>query len=237
MMTYEEILNGSRAALNDQDGEVFTNGFLLAYLNMALSELQEIFELNSIPVTQKTSTVIDVPSGNTEVTFAPTPPIVGVDYLPSDLVEINQLWESADGQNKWVPVTKKDYLTRDILPGAATLNCFGVWAWQDQAIQLLACIQDRDLKLDYIKSLFLTLVLGDLDEDNTILNTDLFLQFRTAGLAAEFVDENDARAAKNNNYAAISLERSLGISTKGKQSIIYRRRPFRTSFKRRGVLI
>lgn len=211
--------------MNDQDRAVYTDAVLLPYLNIALSELQEIFELNNIPVTSTTSATIAVPAGTSLIGYLTVP------ALPLDLVEIQQMWESATGQNNWVPVTKQEYLTASIL-GNVQLSIFGVWAWLDQQINVRATITPIDIKLDYIQNLFAEITIGLVGTNNVIVNTDTFFQYRTAALAAEFIEENITRADKLNMYGVSGLERSLGISIKGKQSIAVRRRPFRAAFKR-----
>jgi len=236
-MTYDDVLVNSAALMNDASQRKYTSVIQLPYLNLALSELQEIFELNNIPVTQKSSDVINVPSGIDEVGFAPDPPILGTPYLPNDLIEINELFESPEGQNDWTRVVKREYLTRSIIPGGTETSYFGVWSWQEQEIKLLAANQNRDLRLDYIKNLFPILDVETMLDDLTVINSATFLQYRTAGLCAEYLAENPTRASSLNGNALLSLDRTLGISTKGKQSIVYRRRPFRAAFKRRGIII
>ena len=230
MATWTSLLARSAALLNDQERANYTDIVLLPYLNISLSELQEIFELNNIPVTNETSAVIAVPSATSVIGFTTVP------SLPSNLVEIQQLWESQTGLNLWTPVTKKEFLTASIL-GSVSLTMFGVWAWIDQEIHVRAAVNPIDLKLDYIKSLFTELTIGQLGVQNTILNTDSFFVNRVAALGAEFIDENLTRADKLNLQAIGGLERSLGISIKGKQTIAVRRRPFRAAFKRRRTMI
>src|SRR5437762_1794434 len=103
MQSWSGLLLTTRALLNDQDDAVYHDAILLPYLNMALQELQEIFELNSIPATELTSDVITVVAGKTEIGFTTTP------KLPTDLVEIQQIYESMTGQNNWTPVVRRDY--------------------------------------------------------------------------------------------------------------------------------
>jgi len=230
MATWTGMLGRSSALLNDQDRATYTDVVLLPYLNITLSELQELFELNNIPVTNETSAVIAVPAGTSIIGFTTVP------SLPVNLIEIQQLFESQTGQNVWTPVTKREFLTASIL-GATPISMFGIWAWIDQEITLRAAVNAVDLKLNYIKSLFVELTSSMLGQQNTILNTDSFIQYRVAGLAAEFIDENVTRADKLNGFAVMGLERSLGISIKGKQSIAVRRRPFRAAFKRRRTMV
>ena len=234
-MTWEESLAVSAALLNDPLQESFTNAVMLPYLNLARSELQESFELNNIPVTNETSAIIPVPAGTIAIGYPPDPPLVGTPYLPDDLIEIQELYESQTDQNNWIPLTKKNFLTTSTL-GNTELSIFGVWAWMDQEIRVLSALTAIDLKIDYIKSLFATLEEADLADIIEIRNIATFLQYRVAGLSAEFVSEDLQRAGNLNSFAAMSIERSLGISVKGQQSIVTRRRPFRASWKRRGIL-
>ncbi len=229
MGTWSSNLVKSAALMNDQDRAVYTDAVLLPYLNIALSELQEIFELNNIPSTSVTSATIAVPAGTSLIGFLTVP------ALPTDLVEIQQLWESQTGQNNWTPMGKREYLTAAIV-GSTQLSMFGVWAWLDQQINLRAANTPLDLKLDYIQNLFAEITIGLVGTNNAVINTDTFFQYRTAALAAEFIEENISRADKLNIYGVSGLERSLGISVKGKQSIAVRRRPFRAAFKRSRTL-
>jgi hypothetical protein len=229
--TWSSILANSRALLNDQVDAVYHDEVLLAYLNMALQELQEIYELNDIPVTHQTSAVVTVAAGITRIAFTGTVP-----QLPPDLIEIHELFESDAGQNVWTPVTKRSYLTTSLIGDRTPIAKFGVWSWENQEIHLLESLQDNDLKMDYIKSVFPELTLTALQSKNNILNSETFLQYRVAGLAAEFIEENFIRADKLNAFGAMGLERGLGISVKAQQVIPVRRRPFRASFKRRRVI-
>lgn len=214
--------------MNDQARATYTDEVLLAYLNIARSELQEIYELNDIPATHKTSSIISVPIGETRVAFTGT-----VAQLPVDLVEINKLWESDEGQDVWSPVIRQDYLTNWIPANNAPVSKFGVWAWQDQEIKLLPSLQVNDLKIDYLASLFFELDINSIQQRVNIRSIDTTLEFRVAGLAAEFIEENFTRANSMNNLAGTALTRALGISIKGQQAIATRRRPFRAAFKAR----
>lgn len=236
-MTYDDVLIRSAALMNDESQTEYTSVRQLPYLNMALSELQEIFQQNDIPVVQTSSPVLNVPAGETAITFEPDVPVPGVDYLPDNLVEIQELYSSPEGQEQWMRVDKRDYLTGDILPAGTELSFIRVWAWQEQEVRFLACNQDNDVKLDILVSLFPVIDSDNVDDELTIINSATFLSYRTAALCAEFFAENPTRAASLNGNAVLALDRTLGISTKGKQSIVYRRRPFRASWKRRGVLI
>lgn len=225
-MTWAEILQLSAGGLNDTARDKFTDAVLLPYLNMARIELEEIFELNSIPVTEETSAILTVPLNTSAIGFNSTPP------LPADLIEIIRLYESTTTLNDFIEVARRDFITPYIMAGS-TYTSFGIWAWTGQEIRVRAAANAIDIKIDYIKALFANMItIPIINQQNEVRNTDGFLHFRTAGLASEFIDENTTRATSLNGFAGNSLERSLGISVKGMQILATRRRPFRASFKR-----
>jgi hypothetical protein len=62
-LTSGTVMNQAAALLNDPSRTVYTYPVQIPYLNQALQELQELFELNNIPVTDTvTSTPIEVPA-------------------------------------------------------------------------------------------------------------------------------------------------------------------------------
>ena len=217
------VLVSSAALMNDPNQTQYTNAALLPYLRIAMQELQEFYELHSIPVTQRVSAVINMPAGTIEVGFDPTVPT-----LPDNLVEIVQLWESNEGQNQWIPMTKQSFLPH-YLEGAE-VGYFIYWVWEDNKIKVLPSNNDNDIKIDYIAQLFNDVI----DEDTQIgvINAKTFLEFRTAGLASEFIERNQTSALSLNGNAGVALERATGIAVKGKQAINTRRRPFRSAYKR-----
>lgn len=231
MITAGSIMANSAALLNDTARQIFTNTNQLPYLNIALKELQEQFALNNVPVTSVTSAVINVPAGITEIGFQTTPPTTNP-VLPDNLVEIQQIWERLEGTNPYIPMTKVDYLPH-YLEGQL-VSAFSWWAWQDQKILILESNQDNDLKLNYIKHLFPEI--EDEDDPIEVINADSFLHYRVAGLCAQFIGEDKARADSLNMMAIAAIERSVGISVKGGQLIRTRRLPFRAAFKARNYL-
>lgn len=223
-------MNQAAALMNDVARSIYPYSIQIPYLNMALQELQEIFELNNVPVTDTvTSSPIDVPAGNTAITFAPAVPIVGVDYLPDDLIEPKVVWERQDGIDPYVPMTRVDFLPRYM--EGVEINQFLYFVWQSQEIRFLAANQDNQIKIDYIRNLFAAFV--DETDEVSIINTASFLEYRTAGLLAQFCGENPTRAQSLNQDAILALDRSVGIGTKGRQAINIRHRPFRSAYKRR----
>lgn len=224
------IITTVASLMNDTAQTKYTNAAVLPYFNLALNILQEIFELNGIPVTHKTSpAVITIKAGVDKIGFDTTP------ALPSDLIEIEQLWESTFGLNQWIPMVKKDFLPH-VLQNNTTISQFLIYAWKDEHLEFIAANADIDIKIDYVGSIFKTPIkIVNVDVNIPIVNIETYLDFETAALCAMFIAENETRAMVLNGQAGEALSRALGIPVKGMQSIFTRRRPFRSAFKRRGI--
>lgn len=227
-LTAAQVMNAAASALNDTARSTYTYTVQIPYLNMALRELQEIFEEYEIPVASTvTGAAINIPTGEDHMEFdgvAPTP------ALPDDLVEPQALWVSPEGEDLYIgPIPKVKILPR-YLEGV-DINFIDQFVWESQQIKFFAATVDLDVKIDYIKNLF-SEVTHENDELN-VINAQTFLQYRTAALVAEFVEENKIRADTLNGFAGTGLDRVLGIGTKGKQASMTRRRPFRLGYKQR----
>lgn len=226
-LTAGTVMNGSASLLNDTNRTVYTYAAQLPYLKIALQELREDFELNSIPVTENVSSVIQINSGVTEILYnaagTPTNP-----KLPDDMAEPKQLWERARDIDPYTPMSRKDFLPHYY--EGVQISQFLIYTWQDQKIKLLSANRNNDIKIDYVKELFQSIV--DENSPINVVNAITALQFRTAGLCAEFIERNIPSANSLNAGALLALNRAEGIGIKGKQSIVTRRRPFRSSYKR-----
>ena len=225
------IMNQAAALMNDAVRSIYTYPFQIPYLNQALQELQELFELNNVPVTDTfTSDPIEVPTGTTAIGFPPDPVIPDTPYLPEDLIEPKVFWVSSFGQeDEFVNIQRLDFLPR--WQEGVEINQITSFVWQSQELRFLPCNAINYVKLDYIRSLFVPFV--DEDDEVSVVNAASFLEYRLAGLLAQFMGENPTRAQELNNFAGLALDRALGIGAKGRQAINTRRRPFRSGYKRR----
>lgn len=223
-LTAGTVMNASAALLNDVARTNFTYAYQVPYLNVALQELQEYFELNNIPATNISSAAIPVNAGISVLNYNVIP------GLPDDMIEPQQLWERERGIDPYVPMTPVEFLPHNL--EGVSLNQLVYWTWQNQEIRFLPSNQNNDVKLDYIQNLFVPVV----DENSLInlVNAATFLEYRTAALCAEFIGENKTRADDLNTFAGLAIDRTTGIGTKGKQGMVTRRRPFRSNWKRRG---
>jgi hypothetical protein len=222
------VLAKASTLLNDTARTTYTYASVLPYLQLALQELQEIFELNNIPATQLSSALINIPAGVTQIIFNG----IGVPTLPDDMIEPQQLWEREEGVDPYIPMGRRDYIPHNF-EGTLT-GKFSFYTWENNIIKFLPANRDNDIKIDYIKTIFTPLV----DENSLIncINAATFLEYRSAALCAEFIERNQASANSLNQYAILALDRATGIGVKGKQTILTRRRPFRAGFKKRGFM-
>lgn len=229
-ITAGDVMNKAAALMNDNARQVYTYVIQLPYLEMALQDLRKLLELNNSPVTNDRSAVISVPAATVSVGFAPVPPVVDTPYLPDDLIDIRGLWERPTTSYGWIPMSKAEFVP---LFFDQIQNAFRqVWSWQENEIKFPPIVGANQIRIDYIKNLF-----GDLEDEDTVLgviNSDSYLQYRTAALLAEFVGENPTRALALNFQANQAFDVMTGIDNKSKQQIQTRRRPFRAGWKSRG---
>jgi len=220
------VMDKAASLMNNTSRSVYTYAAQVPYLNIALQELQEEYELHAISVTEETSAVIQMDAGATAIVFNG----VGIPTLPADMIEPSELWERLRDTDPWYPMTRRNFLPH-YLEGVQQ-NFFTIWAWQSNEIRVLPVVQNNDIKIDYVKQLF-TPVVNESSFIN-VINAQTFLEYRTAGLLAEFIERNITSAEAMNAYAVLAMNRAVGIGSKGKQRIMTRRRPFRQGYKRRG---
>jgi hypothetical protein len=222
------VMDFAAARLNDASRQIYTYAVQLPFLNIALYELQEIYEANNIPVTDTTSVVIDVDAasaGFVEISFDDG--VASAPFLPDDLIEIKVAWESPRDLNQWTPMTRLDFLPQYQI--GAQINQFVYYQWATNQMKMLAANADNDIKLDYIRSLFIEI--EDESTDLLVQNSISFLGNRTASLIASDIEENTERSQRLYGDALGGLDRALTIPTKGRQRITIRRKPFRAGYK------
>lgn len=207
--------------LNDTAGTTFTSTIQLPYFNMALRELKEqmqqhnVAKFNAVYDTTVLAGVLGIGG-------------VGQPALPTDLIEIRELSERNDGTTEtFIPMTRMEYLP----PFEVQTSALIYWTWQNQTVRFIGSTSDREVRFEYISDNIADINATTSTTTLAIINCDSYLQYRTAGLVAQFVGENIERAADLNTMAQMALDRFLGINIKGKQAMPVRRRPFRASWR------
>lgn len=227
-LTAGQVMDKAATRLNDVNLSVYTYAIQLPFLNIALAELQELYEANNVPVTDQTAAIINVPAASAGfVTIDFDDGVATAPFLPDDLVEIKLAWESPEGLNQWTPMTKLDYLPEYQI--GAQIPQFVWYQWATNQMKMLAANANNDIKLDYVRSLFTEVASST--TDLLVINSASFLWNRTASLIAHDIEENSQRSIDLYNDALAGLDRSLTITTKGRQRITTRRRPFRSGYK------
>ena len=91
-----------------------------------------------------------------------------------------------------------------------------------------------DVQIHYIKNVLQPVAVStdQIDYDKA----KMYLVYRNAALCAQFIGENKERSDELNGFAGLALQRTLGIATKGKQSIFTRRRPFQAGWRARRII-
>jgi hypothetical protein len=228
--TASDVMDKVAALMNDVAKTAYTYTAMQPYLNMALDELQESFQLNNIPIYNATTASIIIPVGTKAINAVDGPGVGTTPLLPADIIEIQGMYERLSGSNDpYIPMVPREFLPHalDDLPTEA----LQYYSYQGQRILFIGALTPRDVKIDYIKAIITadtipTTVIGVIDAKS-------FLYYRTAALCSQFIGENATRAAELNSNAVMSLDRVTGIGVKGKQSIQTRRRPFMSAYKRR----
>lgn len=230
MPTPSTVMTMAAALMNDTARVTYTDAVQLPYFDIALRDLDEIFQLNNIPVTNQVSAILTpLTAGTTVVSFSSSP------ALPSDLVEIQQLYERSTGIIPWIPMDRVEFLP--LGREDQNITQFLIWAWIDQEIRLIEATASIDLKMDYIQAIFTTPTdIANIDVDIPVINITQYLGFHTASLCSMFIGSNETRAKTLENQAQQALDRELGIPIKGRQAITTRRQPFMGSYRRRGYV-
>lgn len=221
-LTAGNVMDKAAAHLNDVAKAKYTYAVQIPYLNTALQELEENFALENIPSTDILSAELALTAGATSISRTTIP------ALPSNFIEPVRLWEKTTGNNSYGQMTPVKSLVSEL---GTTTNRFGNYTWGTNKIGLLPASNNITILIEYIGSLFVPIT-ASTDAIN-VINAQTFLEFRTAGLCAKFIDEDNDRANELNGNAGLSLDRTLSIGAKGRQNIVTRRRPFRAAYRRR----
>lgn len=228
--TAGEVMDRAASLMNDTARSRYTYAAQLPYLKMALDKFKQELELNNVPITNQTSQIIPVNIGDNQITGpGGAPP-----NYPGTLVEIQGIWERLQGStDPFFPLTPFEFLPHGL--DDIAIDSLSYYSWQNEIIMFnpMGATTARDVKIDFISSVF-----GDIVDENTpigMINGKNFLSFQTAAYLARYIAENNTRAGELDGDAQDAMDTMLGINVKGKQAITTRKRPFRSSYKARGI--
>ena len=145
-----------RALLNDQQGSVFTDQFLMPFCaaayrkvqsGLANSGQQTFINDEVLLVVPQIAGGID-PSKQVAITDATAPP----NQLPIDLIAPSKLWERPNLSSQSF-VEMIDMTEHDGLPSEPQGQTLIYWEWRSDGIYFLGALQDTQIRLRYLKLL------------------------------------------------------------------------------------
>lgn len=215
------VLAAAAADLNDPSQAIFTNAVLLPHLKAAGRELRNQFLLNGVPYVRRTDitahTVLAAVAGfdNTALTT-----------LLTGWMEPVALYERAVGEDaySWREMTRQSFLTPRVAESFRR-----IWALEGISILMPAATQTLEMRFDYIKDVT---VIASASDSIDIIAGELFLQKKTAALAAMYIGENETRASVLQDEAASELATTIAINLKGEQGIAVRRKGYQNVYVR-----
>lgn len=180
-MLASEVLDQSLIFLNDTQQTLFTYTVQLPYLKKASEDLEKELIAHGISVQRVVSSVISVAANSAYLT------------LPADFLLPISLKERAVGQNDddWVDLDEKP-----VEPPSEPTSDIGIWAFRDNKVYLRECTIDKEVELEYIRSL------ATISSQSSLIDVVLskgYLAARTAELCARYIGMNSTHA--NEIYA------------------------------------
>lgn len=131
-----------RAHLNDLDVQQYTDSYLVTYVGMAQSQLDQWLASKGCDRYRIEATVT-VLAGTKVVNFTTSP------ALPADFQQPIVLHERKAGStsaNDWRAMVQ----VREDLPNLEPREILGFWSWQGGAIRFLGATTNREVQLDYL---------------------------------------------------------------------------------------
>lgn len=203
-----DVMDRSRAVLNDVAKDLYTNEVLLPYLKIANDDLSDELVDHGGTVQREVSVDLALSIGNKS-------PI-----LPADMIVPIEVFEKNQGEDDsyYRFMRQKDFLPNG-LPGTE-LN---VWAWREQSIVTQGSSIAKQLRVRYYR-----LILSITGENSPVELTHAlnYLAYHTAALAAEHIGQNRGKAIDLESQAIQKLNKLLKKEVKQNQANPVRRRGF-----------
>jgi hypothetical protein len=204
-----EVMDRSRAVLNDVAKDLYTDTVLLPYLQIANDDLSDELVDNGATVPKEVSVDLILPVGSKS-------PV-----LPADFIVPIEVFEKNSGETD-------DYYRfmrqRDFLPNGLPGNELGVWSWREQTINTQGSTQGKSLRVRYYR---LIASMAGVNSNVELAHALNYLAYHTAALAAEHIGQNRTKAIDLESQAMIKLGKLLKKEVKQNQARVFRRRPFK----------
>ena len=203
-----DVMDRSRAVLNDIAKDLYTDEVLLPYLKIANDDLSDELVDNGSTVQKEVS--VDLP-----LSVGTRNPI-----LPGDLIVPIEVFEKDQGQDDsyYRLVHQRDFL-HNKMPGTELAE----WAWREQAINFIGSTITKQVRVRYYK--LITAITGD-NSPIELTHALNYLAYHTAALASEHIGQNRAKAIDLESQAIQKLHKLLKKEVKQNQARPVRRRGF-----------
>jgi hypothetical protein len=216
-----DIYSEARIFLNDASGTLYTDTVILPFMKRARDELMMILAQNEAGLVQEISSPIAITAG---VLSVPMPaPAAGRSggFEVTDILVPTKVVERAQGASNdlFLEMEEKSWEPDEIK--STTLR---YWVWRGDGIQLLGATTNREVKIYYTRIIIPIITSFATIEPQL---AKCYLSARLASMLAGFLGENLPRAKLLNDEANIWLRKLLAITTKNRQGLPARRRPYR----------
>lgn len=209
-MTAEDIMVGSEALLNDTGEVIWDVDTLLPYVKRAYAELTLRLREYGVPVVREVSSVIEVDTAKTSITKTDITNLAAPIFLEERLNGTSDLF---------TPMTEKDWL-----PNEDKTDSLRYWVWMAGEIRLLGALTDREVRVKYVIS---PTPIATKDSVILIEGAQLFLETRTAAIAAGLAGGNFERASALAAEAESNFQSFLNSEVRSKQRFATRHRGYR----------
>lgn len=204
-----EVMDRSRAVLNDIAQDLYTNEILLPYLKIANDDLSDELVDNGSTVSKEVTADIPLAAGNKQL------------VLPDDMIVPIELFEKDKGQSD-------DYYKfvwqRPFLPNGTPGNELLIWTWREQNCNFIGSKLEKVIRIRYYR--LITQIAGE-NSNIELTHAMNYLSYHTAALAAEHVGQNRTKAIDLEGQAIQKLNKLLKKEVKQNQTKPVRRLPFR----------
>jgi hypothetical protein len=204
-----DVMDRSRAVLNDIAMDLYTNEVLQPYLKIANDDLSDELVDNGATVQKEVTVDIILPIGLKTLTL-PDNMIVPIEVFEKNQGEDDTYYRKVD-QGMFLP---------NALPGKELSN----WSWREQNINFLGSTQVKSVRVRYYR------LITELNGENApveLTHALNYLAYHTAALAAEHIGQNRVKAIDLESQALKKLSKLIKKEVKQSQSRPVRRRPFR----------
>ena len=206
--TATDCMAEAASLLNDTGRTIFTDAVLLPYFKKVYNEVQEEFELHSLPISKEVSAATTVEIAALTIT------------VPDDLVFPLKLEERVFGG------TDEDYISMqetDWTPSIAQTDKLRYWNWREGVIYTPGATTKRSVMIYYVKSLVAITTGAGVIAERVMQTT---LAAGVAALAAILIGgAKDKGEFLLGNYQ-LSKNRLIAIATRSMQGLPIRRRPY-----------